>query len=174
MKKLILILKVTLVLLLTQLAAMPAEGKTKALPRQQITSLVSEFSGVYGFETVRVGRLTMGLVKSLVRKSIRESDDPDAEVALAMLGGIKSISIVEFEDASPSAKERFTRRLDRMLDGVDLLMEAKDDCSHMRIFGLVDEEGDEVRDFIAYSPQDCVLICLYGSMSMRQLARLMK
>ena len=81
---------------------------------------------------------------------------------------------------TPEMVETAAKAIERM-DGVESAKYGQDVVEHlfditrlMRIFGLVDEEGDEVRDFIAYSPQDCVLICLYGSMSMRQLARLMK
>lgn len=172
MKKLILILKVIALLVVTQMAVeATAQAKTKALPRQQITALVSDFSGQEGFEVVRVGRLGMGLVKSLMRRAVRESGD---EEVLGLLRGIKSVSVVHFEDAAPGVKARFVRRLDRMLEGVDLLMEAKSDGEEMRVFGVVDEDGSKVTDFVAYSPKDCVLICLYGSMSTRQLAKIME
>ena len=172
MKKRILLLKMIVLLVLTQLmAGAPAQAKTKALPRQQITTLVSDFSGQNGFEVVRVGRLGMGLVKSVMRRAARESGD---ESVLGLLRGIKSVSVVHFEDAAPGVKARFVRRLDRMLEDVDLLVEAKSDGEEMRIFGVVDEDGSKVTDFVAYSPKDCVLLCLYGSMSTRQLSKIME
>ncbi len=170
MKKLFVIL----LLVLVPLAGAAAQGKAKALPRQQITTLVGDFSGTNGFEVVRVGRLTMGLVKTIVRKAVRESGDEDTAAVLSLISGIRSVSVVDFEDAAPEARERFSRRLDRMLDGVDLLMEAKDDGEDMRLFGVVDEAGDRISDFIVWSPSECKLICLYGSMSMRKLSRFLQ
>lgn len=170
MKKLFVILFLALV----PLTGVAAQGKTQALPRQQITTLVGDFSGTNGFEVVRVGRLTMGLVKTIVRKAVRESGDQDSAELLSLLNGIRSVSVVDFEDASPEARERFSRRLDRMLDGVDLLMETKDGGEDMRLFGVVDEAGDRISDFIVWSPSECKLICLYGSMSMRKLSRFLQ
>ena len=169
MKKLFVIL----LLVLVPLAA-AAQGKAKALPRQQITTLVGDFSRTNGFEVVRVGRLTMGLVKTIVRKAVQESGDEDTAAVLSLISGIRSVSVVDFEDAAPEARERFSRRLDRMLDGVDLLMEAKDNGEDMRLFGVVDEAGDRLSDFIVWSPPECKLICLYGSMSMRKLSRFLQ
>ena len=166
--------KIVLILLLSLLPLAAPAQRTKALPRQKVTTLVSDFSGEYGFEVVRVGRLGLGVVKAAMRKAIRASGDDEAAAAFKIISGVKSVSIVEYGDARPQIKERFERRLHRMLDDVDLLMEAKDDGTNMRVFGVVDEDGGEVRDFMAFSPNDCVLICLYGSMSMRELARLMK
>jgi len=43
---------VLLVLILLP-AVLPAQEKTRTLPRQQVTMLVSEFSGARGFDVVR-------------------------------------------------------------------------------------------------------------------------
>ena len=51
----------------------------------------------------------------------------------------------------------------------ELLMEAKEDGTHMRMFGVVDDAAGTVRDFVIYVPDSGTLICLFGSMSLEAL-----
>jgi hypothetical protein len=44
----------------------------------------------------------------------------------------------------------------------------------MQIFGLYDERTDAVRDFVLYTPSECALICIFGSVSMNTIARMME
>jgi hypothetical protein len=47
-----------------------------------------------------------------------------------------------------------------------MLMEVKDGSDIMRMYGVVDDRGDKVKDFVLFSPEDCTLICLFGSISL--------
>ncbi len=42
----------------------------------------------------------------------------------------------------------------------------------MRIYGVVDESADSVKDFVLYTPSDCALICIFGSISMDAVAKI--
>ena len=47
-----------------------------------------------------------------------------------------------------------------------MLMEVKDGSDIMRMYGVVDDRGDRVRNFVLFSPEDCTLICLFGTISL--------
>ncbi len=164
MKKFLLILT-----LLAPLAAIAAEPPRSA-SRSAIASIVSEFHGYDGVEVVKLGRLATGALKSVV--SLAGISDPDTREALKMIEGLKGLTVVEYEDAPSDIRYRMDRRIERALQKCELLMEAKGDDGRMRMFGSVDKKGT-VRDFVIYAPDDCSLICLFGTMSMDVLQKAM-
>ena len=93
-------------------------------------------------------------------------DDPDAKEALRLMKGVRGIYVFDFEDCSQHDKSRITRRLNRILSGSEVLMEASEGGDKMRIYGVVDENAGTVKDFVLYTPTDCVLICIFGTISM--------
>ena len=87
--------------------------------------------------------------------------------------GLKKLTVLEYDDAAPEVKARLSTRIAQALDGSELLMEAKDGGSALQVFGVVDDANALVRDFVVHAPNDCALICLFGSMSMDTLSKLM-
>ena len=59
-----------------------------------------------------------------------------------------------------------------MLEGSQMLMEAKDGDDKMRIYGIVDEDGEKVSDFILHTPSECAVICILGSISTEAIAKI--
>lgn len=162
-------------LLLALLLLVPAAGRgaetAKRTPQGRIVSLVSEYRSCEGFEVIRFG----GLALTALRQAVRLSDDFDREdtrLALALTKGIRKMVVVDYGDAQDDARRRFTRRLDKLLDGSDLLMEARDGGDSVRIFGVTDGDGSVLRDVVVHAPGSSTLICLFGSLPMETLAKL--
>ncbi len=155
-----------ILLLLALLLPLAASGHPagKTVPKAKITSIISEFRGYDGVEVVSVGRLGTAALRGVVRAAAK--GDPEARQALDLMRGIKRITILEYDDCSPRVRERLDRRLANALDGSELLMEAKDGSSAMRLFGLVDEQTGLVRDFVMHTPGENALICIFGSIPM--------
>ena len=164
MKKFLLILT-----LLAPLAAIAAEP-ARSVSRSAIASIVSEFRGYDGVEVIKLGRLATGALKSVV--GLAGISDPDTREALNLIEGLRGLTVVDYEDASSDIRYRMDRRIERALQKCELLMEAKGDDGRMRMFGSVDAKGT-VRDFVIYAPDDCALICLFGTMSMEVLQKAM-
>lgn len=144
----------------------------KPVKKGQLASLVSEYRGVEGVELVRLGTLATSAIKTTVRLSAK--DDPDARQALDLLSGIRRLTIFEFEDCEASVKEKINNKLGRILKGSDLLMEVKDGSDAMQMYGILDEKGDSVSDFVLYTPGECALICIFGKVSMKAVEKIMK
>ena len=53
-------------------------------------------------------------------------------------------------------------------------MEVKDESDTMQMYGIIDEDGESVRDFVLYTPADCALICIFGKVSMDAVAKIIK
>jgi len=158
MKKYLLIL--LLLLPLTASAARPQKKVSQA----EVSSIVSEFRHCDGVEVVRLGWLGTALVKG-VAVHVDDEDGDMREIRRA-LRGIKGVTVMAYEDASPEVRERLNRRLSRVLDKREVLMEVKDDGETVQIFGVLDEATGLVRDIVFHSPSEGALICMFGSLPM--------
>ena len=127
----------------------------------QVKALVAECRGYEGAEVINAGRLITGAVKGAIR--LAAVGDAEAREITKLIGGVKSISILDFEDCSLEDKNVIRGRIDRVFSGVEPLMEVRDDGDLLLIYGVVDEPASTLRDFIVYSPCDGNLICLFGS-----------
>ena len=140
------------------------------IPKSKITSLIAECQRYEGVEVVQLGSLATMALKATVK--LAAADDPDVREALKLIGGIKRISIVDYENCVPAVRNKIGRRLDRILADGDLLLETRDGEEIMQIYGVVDEQSGTVRDFVMHNPSGSSLICIFGSIPVEKIARL--
>ena len=157
---------IIIVLSLTLPMAGNANAQGKSVPGTQISLLINEYKGYEGFEAVKVGRLATGFIKSMISAGAMDSDDPEVKEIKKMVKGIKKLAVVEYSDCDPEVRQGFSNKVGRLLGGADMLMEVKDGSDVMRMYGVVDDKGGKVKDFVLFSPEDCTLICLFGSISL--------
>ena len=158
-------------LALLPLAASAGKPASKTVPKSKLASVVSEFRGYDGVEVVKLGWLGTAAVKGVARAAAKS--DPDARKALDVMRGVKRFTVLEYGDCTPAVRERIIRRLDQALYGSELLMEAKDGDTAVQMFGVVDDASGEVRDFVLHAPSDHALICVFGSIPMESVSKLL-
>lgn len=131
---------------------------------EKMQTLINQYRHQDGFDTISIGPLGMSLMKGI----IRVSDDVDADdlAVLRSFDSIRRVTIVDFEEADETVRSRFTRKVEKLLSGMELILETKDDGDRLSIYGI--DDGGRVRDCILYSP-DCMLICVKGSVNLEQL-----
>ena len=154
MKKLL----ITLTILLTGTLAWAGN------PAAKVQTLVNEFRHNEGFDGITLGPLGLSLVKTLAL-SDSDMDAEDREVLKAFTH-IRRLSILDFEDARPDVKERFVSRVKKILEGMELILEAKDDGSRLSIYGI--DNGKEIKDCVLFDPSG-TLICVRGSVTVEKL-----
>lgn len=164
MKRILLI--ICLLLPLSALAGKPS-GTVSA---SKVKSAISQCRDYEGVNWVNLGSFGTAAIKGVVR--IAAIGNPDAREAVKLMKGIRRITIMEYEDCSGTDKTRITRKIEKALAGSDMLMEASGDGEKMRIYGVVNEKTDKVKDFVLYVPSSCALICIFGSISMDAIAKL--
>lgn len=157
-------------LLLLPIAGFAQKDATSAAI-DKIMKEADAYSGKPGFEVLSLGPAELGLTRSLAKLAARldEDDDEDLEEALILLDGLKKILIVDYEDASARDKDSFNRKIRKILDPLDLLMEAKDEGETVKIYGKSSENGEEIRNFVLFCPEDGDLICIKGNLSLKDL-----
>lgn len=163
--------KIIAALLVSLLLASPcfASSKKNEISKSELLSLVQEYKTAPGFEVVKVGSLGLALIKKAIKLA---DDDPEAREVAKAIKNIKRVAIVDFDDCSEKVKNSFSSKLERVLKSDDVLVEVKGDGEQMKIFGVVDDKNGKVSDFVLYSPENCALICLFGSVSVDSIAKL--
>ena len=155
--------------LLSVIVALAAALSAWAGKPARVQNLVNQYKHHEGFEVVSLGRLGTSLIKGV----IRVSSDLDAEdrAALKAFTDIKRITIVDFEDAEPGVKERFSRKVENILNDMELIMEASDDGERVKIYGV--ESGSQIKDCMLYSSSG-TLIMTEGGIDFDKVAQLME
>ena len=162
-------MKKTITILLILLLSLPGWAG-KNVREGQLAALVSEYRHVEGVELVRLGTFATSALKTTIRLSAK--DDPDARQALKALRGIRRLTVFEYDDCEASTKEKINKKISRILSGSELLMEVKDGSETMKMYGVVENNGDSVKDFVLYTPGSCALICIFGKVSMDAIAKI--
>lgn len=133
----------------------------------EVSSLAHEYSRKDGFEVISVGKILLNALGAAARI---EADEED-RAALDAFKGIRKLTVVDFEDASGPDKASFCNRVDKLLQGMELILEAKDSGDVVKIYGR--DDGSKLHDIIIYCPEEA-LICVNGSIAMEDIGRLME
>ena len=164
MKKLLLILG----LMVPMLATAATFGNRAS--KNRIGSFIADCRHYEGAEVVHLGSFATSLGKGMLK--IVSIDDPEAREMLKIIKDVRSLYVLSYEDCSKSVQAKVNSRLEKMLEGSQMLMEAKDGDDKMRIYGIVDEDGEKVSDFILHTPSECAVICILGSISTEAIAKI--
>lgn len=166
MKKLL-----ALLLLVTLPLAAFAGRPAKRINNARLSALISECRQYDGAEVITIGGFGTSLIKGAVRLSA--GNDPEARAALRLFSGVRSFGALEFSDCSEAARERISEKIERLLARSEMLVEVKEDDTHMCVYGLLDDASATVRDIVLYDAEDCVFVYAKGSVSMEAVGKLM-
>ena len=118
---------------------------------------------------ISLGKLGMRLFQGV---AVMASDlDEEDKAALKLFKGLNKITIVDFEDIRADKKAAFEKKAQKILRGMDLILEAKDSTDSVKIYGI--DDGEYVRDCILYS-SDGTMIITRGRLSLNHLGNLME
>jgi len=174
---------IVIVAVVTVLAPAQAAGRKKTVNSGKITALVNELqseaesaAGAGERDVVRLPGIKVvsdnyldivsigGVGLSMAKWAAKHDDDVDV-AALAAIDGVKRLMVVSYEDCPAAMKDRFDRKIQKALNGCELLMEAKDDGTDMYIYGDMSDDGSRIGDIVMYTPSESALICIFGSIS---------
>ena len=133
----------------------------------QLRNLVSSYKGTEGFDVVDLGGVSLGLLKAAARTA---AETPEDRAALKLFDGLKRLTVVDFSEAAPEVKDKFLRKVNRILRSGEMLLEAKDGGETVRIYGTSSNDGNLLED-VALLAGDA-LIFVRGSIRADQVAAL--
>ncbi len=154
-----------------------AKDSGKKVPRKAINSLVNEFRHYDEFESLNLGKFMTSIIRKVGAASLLDDDmdaqeREEAKVALSAMKSVKGITLVDYEDCEPDVRQNFNQRMTKLLEGVELLMSAKDEEDSVYLYGYVTGDGAKVKDLVIFSPGDGSLICLYGTIDIEKIGAL--
>ena len=136
---------------------------------EKIGDIVKQYSHREGFEVMNLGRLLVGTLRAA---ALLDSDmDEEDRAALNAFSRVNRLVVVDFEDASEADKTSFRRKVEKVLDKMELIMEAKDSGETIRIYGIQDDTN--LKDVILYS-SDGTLLSVSGSIDLEHIGELME
>ena len=137
-------------------------------PNRQLRNLVSDYRGTQGFDVVDLGGVSLSLLKAAAKTAAKTPEDREA---LRLFNGLKRLTIVDFSEAEPEVKDKFLRKVNRILRSGEMLLEAKDGGETVRIYGTSSDDGNLLEDVALLAGE--ALIFVRGSIRADQVAALM-
>lgn len=163
------------IVLLAAFAAGMGSPESKAAGRKvnsgDMASLVRVYNLYQGFDVVSVGGLGLGLVKMIAKASAESEED---SIALEIIDGLRKIIVVDYMKAEQDRKDSFNRKVARILKNAEKIVEIKEDGETVNVYGTAVSDGERIDDLIVFIPEECTLICLFGSISADKIADIVK
>ena len=161
--------RTAMLLLLVMMPLIGMAGGQQRTRNTELESLVNQISRTPGVEVVKLGSLGTGLLRKAIKAGMNDVTDPQEKEMLNALMGIKKIAVIDYSSCNESLSSKFNRKIEKVLDADNLLVDVKDDGDSMKIYGFVTEDGSTVKDFVLHSSSDNSLICLFGTISLDKL-----
>ncbi len=136
-------------------------------------SIIRDFDSAEGFNVLSIKGFGTGIIKHMIIAAM-DRNDPEQKAFADLVSGIKRLTVVEYSDCDDSTKERFLRKMDRVLNDDNLLMDVKDSGESLKIYGTVSEDGGKIQDFFVHAPNEGAFILLSGTLSMDSISGLME
>ena len=136
-----------------------------------VAGLVTEYKGREGFEVVSAGGFVLGLLKMAAKASAESREDREV---LEIMDHLDRVVVVEYEGADHGVRSSFERKVSAILEDAEKIIEVKDGGDSLNVYGTMSKNGDRIEDIVIFIPEDCAMICLFGSISTDKIAELVK
>lgn len=136
-------------------------------------SIIRDFDNAEGFNVLSIKGFGTGVIKHMIIAAM-DRNDPEQRAFADLVSGIKRLTVVEYSDCDDSTRERFLRKMDRVLNDDNLLMDVKDSGESLKIYGTVSEDGNQIKDFFVHAPDEGAFILLSGTLSLDSVSGLME
>lgn len=137
---------------------------TAKSPNSEIKSLVKSYNRQSGFDAINLGSFAMSMLKSGA-DLVEEDGDNESKLIKESIDKLDGITMADFSDCKSIVKNEFRQKLSDLLKKKELLVETKDDGESILIYSDPSNGGSWVDNLIIYMPDDCGLVCLWGSVN---------
>ena len=83
------------------------------------------------------------------------------------------MAVIDYGNSDSTEKARFDNKAGKILEQAELLMAVNDEDDKVMIYGIMDEDGTIIRNFVLFSPGDA-LICLFGKIPMEPVMKIIE
>ena len=163
--------KIIFVSLSLLIASFVSIAANRNVDTRTIINTINGYKEVSGVEIVSVGKLGLGLVKSITNLSAESKEE---KAILALLNGVNKLVVVNYEDATVEKQKELNTQLSGLFNNVEKILEFKDEEETVHIYGTSSNNGKSINDLMIFIPKDFTLICALGSIKAEKIADLIK
>ena len=161
--------KTVLLLLLVLIPVLGNAGEQQRKQNAELRTLVNQISASPGSEVVKLGSLSTGLLRRVIKAELANTDDPQERELLSSIMGIKRIAVIDYSSCTDALTSKFNRKIEKVLNDDNILIDIKDDEDNMKIYGFISDDGSSVTDFVLHSSTENTLNCLFGTFTLPNL-----
>ena len=149
-------------LLITMLACM-----SLSLNAQTFDQFVERFSKAENAEVVKLDKNTLGMMMSM---SPEAQDSEKMKKMKDVMSKLRFVNIISLEESSESDRKAFCEAVESLtVEGLELLMDTKEDAEHVKIFANIKEDRCRELVVLSASMDDPVMVHVAGDFDMNEL-----
>ena len=149
-------------LLITMLACM-----SLSLNAQTFDQFVERFSKAENAEVVKLDKNTLGMMMSM---SPEAQDSEKMKKMKDVMSKLRFVNIISLEESSESDRKAFCEAVENLtVEGLELLMDTKEDAEHVKIFANIQEDHCRELVVLSASMDDPVMVHVAGDFDMNEL-----
>jgi len=152
-------------LLITMLACM-----SLSLNAQTFDQFVERFSKAENAEVVKLDKNTLGMMMSMSPESQDSEDSEKMKKMKDVMSKLRFVNIISLEESSESDRKAFCEAVESLtVEGLELLMDTKEDAEHVKIFANIKEDRCRELVVLSASMDDPVMVHVAGDFDMNEL-----
>ena len=156
---------ILLVITIFAFAAFPLRSADRDRANGKPEKLIREFRSNDGFHSFGLGRLGTGLAKGILKIALAADTDEEALRICNCFNRISSVRLTLYEECEDGIRDDFNRRMSRLLDRYELLMEIKDSRDRISLFS-----GSGA--YYMFIPSEYVMIKFTGTIDTEALMKI--
>lgn len=152
-------------LLITMLACM-----SLSLNAQTFDQFVERFSKAENAEVVKLDKNTLGMMMSMSPEAQDSEDSEKMKKMKDVMSKLRFVNIISLEESSESDRKAFCEAVESLtVEGLELLMDTKEDAEHVKIFANIKEDRCRELVVLSASMDDPVMVHVAGDFDMNEL-----
>ncbi len=152
-------------LLITLLACM-----SLSLNAQTFDQFVERFSKAENAEVVKLDKNTLGMMMSMSPEAQDSEDSEKMKKMKDVMSKLRFVNIISLEESSESDRKAFCEAVESLtVEGLELLMDTKEDAEHVKIFANIKEDRCRELVVLSASMDDPVMVHVAGDFDMNEL-----
>lgn len=152
-------------LLITMLACM-----SLSLNAQTFDQFVERFSKAENAEVVKLDKNTLGMMMSMSSEAQDSEDSEKMKKMKDVISKLRFVNIISLEESSESDRKAFCEAVENLtVEGLELLMDTKEDAEHVKIFANIKEDRCRELVVLSASMDDPVMVHVAGDFDMNEL-----
>lgn len=148
-------------------------GMSTTLSAQTLEEFTERFSKAENAEVVSLDKATLGMMMSMNPEAQNPESSEKSKKMHDILSKLHFLKVISLEESSESDRKAFCEAVENLtVDGLELLMDTKEESEHVRIFANIKESRCSELVVLSASVDEPVMVHIAGDFDMDELKQL--